>query len=376
MNDLVVLGVTGSIGRQTLEVAEALGLAPAALAAGSGTGDFVEVAEAHPDAALAVADPGDRDALADRFGTRIDFGPDAVASMAARPGSTVINGIVGFAGLDASLAALKAGNRLGLANKESLVAAGPLVTDALASGGGELIPVDSEHSAIFQCLIGEPAEAVRRLVLTASGGPFRGRARSDLGRVTVAEALAHPTWDMGPRITIDSATLVNKGLEVIEAHHLFEVGFDRISVVVHPQSIVHSLVEFVDGSLKAHVGEPDMRIPIRYALTHPDRAAGDPFELAGHTLEFHEPAMESFPALELAYAAGRAGGGAPAAFNAADEVAVEAFLAERIAFLDIARVLEATLDRIGSPPIPDVEAVHAVDAEARVSAAETIERAG
>lgn len=372
MTDLVVLGVTGSIGRQTLEVADALGVEPTALAAGSGTGDFVELADAHPQASLALADPVDRRTLSDRFGDRITFGSDAVAAMAASPDSTVVNGIVGFAGLDASLAALAVGNRLGLANKESLVAAGPLVTDALTAGGGELIPVDSEHSAIFQCLIGEPAEAVRRVVLTASGGPFRGRSRADLGTVTVADALAHPTWDMGPRITIDSATLVNKGLEVIEAHHLFGVGYDRISVVVHPQSIVHSLVEFVDGSLKAHVGEPDMRIPIRYALTHPDRAPGDPFELAGHTLDFHEPDTDTFPALGLAFAAGRAGGGAPAAFNAADEVAVAAFIEGRLPFLGIAEVIEETLERIGTPPIPDVEAVHTVDAEARRLAVEVV----
>jgi len=202
----------------------------------------------------------------------VHFGAENVTALAATQDAVVVNGIVGFAGLDATVAALTVGNRLALANKESMVAAGAIVNEVLRSGGGELIPIDSEHSALFQCLEGEQRSAVRRLVLTASGGPFRGRSRTDLQAVTPAEALNHPTWTMGPRITIDSATLVNKGLEVIEAHHLFGVPFDRIDVVVHPQSIVHSLVEFVDGSLKAHVGAPDMRVPIQYAITYPGRA--------------------------------------------------------------------------------------------------------
>ncbi len=366
---LAVLGVTGSIGRQTLDVAADLGIEPVALAAGTGAGDFPAIAARHPDAALAVAAPTDPGGLRAAFGSRIAFGPEAVTALAAEPDTLVVNGIVGFSGLDATLAALGAGNRLGLANKESLVAAGQLVMAALADGG-ELIPVDSEHSAIFQCLVGEPVERVRRLILTASGGPFRGRDAASLADVTPAEALAHPTWRMGERISVDSATLVNKGLEVIEAHHLFGLDPARIEVLVHPGSTVHSLVEFTDGSLKAHLGDADMRIPIAYAITHPDRSERPAdFSLAGRTLVFEDPDRSTFPALDLAYGALRAGGGAPAALNAADEVAVEAFLAGRLSFLGIARVIEQVLEAVGAPPIPTVDDVQAVDTEARRLAA-------
>ena len=375
MTPVVVLGATGSIGRQALDVCAELGAPVVGLASGRGGPEFVALAESHPDARLAVATPDDLDALRRAFADRLDIGPAAVADLATHPGATVLNGIVGFAGLDASLAALGAGNRLGLANKESLVTAGPLVMAAM--GDGELIPIDSEHSAVFQCLVGERSTDVRRVVLTASGGPFRGRTKDELRDVSVAEALDHPTWDMGPRITVDSAALVNKGFEVIEAHHLFGLDLDRVDVVVHPQSVVHSLVEFVDGSLKAHLGSPDMRVPIRYALTYPVRgAAPSGFELAGIALDFEAPDREAFPALGLAYAAGRAGAGAPAALNAADEVAVAAFLDERIGFADIAGVLEGTLDRVGAPPIDSVDAVREVDATARRVAATIIEGLG
>ncbi len=368
--NVVLLGATGSIGGQTLDVCDRLGVEPVALASGRGGDAFVTVAERCPDAILAVANPDDPAALEERFGARVCFGPDNVTALAATPDSVVVNAIVGFAGLDATIAALAVGNRLALANKESMVAAGPLVNDVLRTGAGELIPIDSEHSALFQCLAGEPRGAVRRLVLTASGGPFRGRSAAELATVTAAEALAHPTWDMGPRITIDSATLVNKGLEVIEAHHLFGVPFDAIEVVVHPQSIVHGLVEFVDGSLKAHLGAPDMRVPIQYALTHPHRADLLPaFDLVGRPLEFEPPDLATFPALELAYAAGRAGGAAPAIFNAADEVAVAAFLEGRLGFLDIAPVIAATLDDMGTPAGDTVGAIRAADRDARRVAA-------
>ncbi len=364
--NVIVLGATGSIGAQTLDVCDRLGIPPVALASGRGDESFVEVAQRYPDALLAVANPDDAASLSDLFGARVHFGVENVTALAATRGSLVVNAIVGFAGLDATIAALTVGNRLALANKESMVVAGAIVNDVLRAGGGELIPVDSEHSALFQCLVGEPHAAVRRLILTASGGPFRGRARATLVGVTPDEALAHPTWDMGPRVTIDSATLVNKGLEVIEAHHLFGVPFDAISVVVHPQSIVHSLVEFVDGSLKAHIGEPDMRIPIQYALTHPNRAALlPPFDLTAAPLEFEEPDIEAFPALQVAYDAGRAGGGAPAIFNAADEVAVKAFLTGRVGFLDIPTVIEGTLDELGALPGDTVDAIKVVDREAR-----------
>ena len=366
MTRLVLLGATGSIGSQTLEVGDRLGIEPAALASGRGEEDFRVIARIFPSADLAVANPVDKAELGKEFGSRIAFGTDAVTALAGAPDSVVINGVVGFAGLDATMAALNAGNRLGLANKESMVAAGSFVQAALARGGGSLIPVDSEHSALFQCLEGEPAEAVRNLILTASGGPFRGKTRGELTDITPAQALNHPTWDMGARVTIDSATLANKGLEVIEAHYLFGVPYDQIKVLVHPQSIVHSLVEFVDGSLKAHVGEPDMRIPIQYAITYPARSEGTgPFSLAGRSLEFFEPDVDAFPALRLAFEAGRAGGVAPCVFNAADEVAVAAFLEGKLTFLGIAEVIERTLEQIGSGPASSIDEVKAVDAEAR-----------
>jgi 1-deoxy-D-xylulose-5-phosphate reductoisomerase len=249
-----------------------------------------------------------------------------MTEVAAMSGATVVNGVVGAAGLEASLSALYAGNRLALANKESLVAGGSLVRAALESGGGELIPVDSEHSAIWQCIAGENVDNVHRLILTASGGPFRGFSPQDLESVTVEQALAHPTWEMGPRITTDSATLMNKAFEVIEAHYLFDMPYDKIDVVVHPQSIVHSLVEFSDGVVKAEVGHPDMRN-----------------DLVGIDLTFERPDVDSFPCLTLGYEAGRAGGTATAVLNAADEIAVVAFLDGRLPFTAIAQVVESVL---------------------------------
>jgi 1-deoxy-D-xylulose-5-phosphate reductoisomerase len=372
LSRLVVLGATGSIGRQALEVAERLELEVVAVAARSASSALFDIARAHPGAALAVAGPTptERAELEDQFGSRVSCGPEALVEMASIQGVVVVNGIVGVAGLPASVAALEAGNRLALANKESLVAGGDVVLNALERGGGELIPVDSEHSAIHQCLVGEPLGGVRRLLLSASGGPFRGRTAADLEEVTVAEALNHPTWSMGPRITIDSATLMNKAFEVIEAHYLFGFGYDQIDVVVHPQSIVHSLVEFIDGSVKAHLGEPDMRIPIQYAITGPDRAMGEPepFDLVGRSLTFEEPDRSTFPGLDLGYAAGRAGGSAPAVLNAADEVAVQAFLEGRIGFSSIPVVIERTLNDVAVRSLDSVAGVLEVDAEARAVA--------
>jgi len=294
-----------------------------------------------------------------------------VVDMAGGDHLTVMNAIVGAAGLGPSIAALEAGNRLALANKESMVAGGPVMQRALARGGGELIPVDSEHSALFQLLAGEDRAAVRRLVVTASGGPFRGRAFDDLAAVTVDDALDHPTWSMGPRITIDSATLMNKAFEVIEAHYLFDFGYDDIQVVIHPQSIVHALVEFRDGSLQAHLGAPDMRIPIAYALGYPARI--DPeaqaFLLTDHALEFEAPDMDQLPCLRLGFDAGRLGGSAPAVLNAADEIAVRAFLDRRIGFTSIAAVVEGTLEAVEHRDLDTIEDVLAVDAEARGVAA-------
>lgn len=376
MSQVVVLGATGSIGSQALDVISHLGWSVDGLAANRPSRRLAELARRYPDTEIVVA-AGD-DAEARDFASRVDnpvaFGPDAVAEMASRPGRIVVNGIVGAAGLRATLAALHAGNRVALANKESLVAGGPLVMGALAEAG-ELIPVDSEHSALHQCLEGEDRGAVFRLVLTASGGPFRGRSRQELVSVSVEEALAHPTWRMGGRITVDSATLMNKGLEVIEAHHLFDVDLDRIDVVVHPQSIVHSAVEFVDGSLKAHIGHPDMRIPIQYALTYPKRVdgLGEPFSFVGRTLEFEEVDRQTFPAVDLAFDAARRGGTAPCVLNAADEVAVEAFLAGQIGFLAIVDVVAETLQRAAwEPELTSVDQVLAADAEARALASELV----
>lgn len=380
LKPLVVLGATGSIGAQALEVAARLELPVAGIAAGSCSDRILETAAAHPAAAVVIANPDDagRERCRDRLGDRVSFGPEALDALAARPGSIVVNGVVGAAGLAPTVAALEAGNRVALANKESLVVGGPVVTAAAEYGGGEVIPVDSEHSALWQCLVGEPVGAVRRLILTASGGPFRGRDAADLAHVTVAETLAHPTWSMGPRITVDSATLMNKAFEVIEAHHLYGVDYDHIDVVVHPQSIVHSLVEFADGSVKAQLGEPDMRLPIQYAITYPDRVAAPAtgFDLTRRPLSFEAPDHDAFPCLRLGYTAGKQGGSAPAVLNAADEVAVAAFLAGRIRFPAIATVVAATLEAVAPHPVTTVAAALAVDAEARVVAAGLVESAG
>ena len=365
---LVVLGATGSIGRQTIEVASYLELEVAALVAGSPSDDLAKLATEIPEAMIVVAEESaEARARFGGFGRRVEFGEAAVAEAAARPGSTVVNGIVGAAGLRPSVAALLAGNRLALANKESLVAGGPVVRAALEAGHGELIPVDSEHSALWQCLVGEDIETVRRLILTASGGPFRGADRARLASVTVDEALRHPTWNMGPRITVDSATLVNKALEVIEAYLLFEIGLAAIDVVVHPKSIVHSLVEFVDGSIKAQLGDPDMRKAIQYAITYPGRqsAARLGFDLTAEPLVFEPVDRAAFRGLDLGYQAGTAGGSAPAVLNAADEVAVDAFLAGRIGFLSITDVIEECLDAIEVVPLESVDHVMEIDAEAR-----------
>ena len=281
----------------------------------------------------------------------------------------VLNAVVGAAGLEATLAALEAGKRVALANKESLVIGGELVSDAARRGKGELVPVDSEHSAILQCIAGKPMSEVRRLVLTASGGPFRRWTREQLERATLEDALAHPTWQMGRKITVDSATLANKALEVIEAHFLFGLPYDRIDVVVHPQSVVHSFVEFVDGSVLAQMGVPSMELPVLYALTYPDRVSDtgvppfDPVELS--PLTFERVRREDFPALDLGVQAGRAGGAAPAVFNAANEQAVALFLDGAIRFADIPRAIESALARHGGSPAGSRETILAADAASR-----------
>jgi len=372
VRSLVVLGATGSIGRQTLDVADRLDIPVLGLAARRASPELAALARNYPAADVVAVDPDPADvgAFAAEFGDRFGTGSEPLMDLAGMLDTTVVNGVVGAAGLEATLRALEAGNRLGLANKESLIAGGPLVLAALGRSSGEMIPIDSEHSALFQCLVGESVDEVDRLILTASGGPFRGRSASSLEDVTPDEALAHPTWTMGRRITIDSATLVNKGLEVIEAHFLFGLGYDQIDVVVHPQSIVHSLIEFQDGSFKAHLGVTDMRIPIQYALTYPSRGIEvmEPFDLTARSLDFELPDRETFPALDLAYAAGREGGAAPAVFNAADEVAVAAFLDGAIGFRDIARLLEDVLAAHPWRSIASLDDVMAADSAARNAA--------
>ncbi len=362
---VVLLGSTGSIGTQALDVIAAAGgrYEVVALAAGRNT-DLLEQQRA----ALGLP--------ADRARSCIDD-PDTLAELAALPeADVVLNAVVGFAGLPATLAALTHGKRLALANKESLIAGGPVVARARAGGGGEIVPVDSEHSAVYQALRGGTPDEVERIILTASGGPFRGKTRTELERVTVAEALKHPTWNMGAKITIDSSTLMNKGLEVIEAHELFGVDFDRIAVVVHPQSIVHGMVEFTDGATIAQLSLPDMRLPIGLALGAPDRLdrAYGPIDWTTlGTLEFGSPDLEAFPCLRLAYEAGEAGGGAPATLSGANEVAVEAFLEGRIAWLGIAAVVDEVMQQ-GTGNVHEVADVLEADRLARARARDAIER--
>ncbi len=368
LRPLVVLGATGSIGLQTLEVARDLGLTVVAMVARRGAAELIEIAQRWPEAAIVVSEPSPqaRDDCVQALGGRVTFGTERMLEVAATPDAIVVNGIVGAAGLAPSLAAAGAGSRLALANKESLVAGGEVLTAAVRATGAEVIPVDSEHSAIWQCMHGEGAKP-RRVVLTASGGPFRGRSRESLRDVTVADALAHPTWEMGARITIDSSTLANKAFEVIEAHHLFEVAYDDIDVVVHPQSIIHSMVEFVDGSVKAQLGDPDMRLPIQYAITYPERLPmkRSRFDITKQDLTFEAPDIRTFRLLALGYAAGRQGGSAPAVLNAADEVAVAAFLDGRIGYLDIEGIVEHCLERVPWRPMNTVDDVLDADSEAR-----------
>jgi 1-deoxy-D-xylulose-5-phosphate reductoisomerase len=297
-------------------------------------------------------------------------GADCLEEAATHPDARIVlNAVVGAAGLRSTLAALRAGKRVALANKESLVVGGALVARAATEGGGELVPVDSEHSAILQCLTGQGARAIRRLIITASGGPFRTWPIERLAHVAVEDALRHPTWQMGRKITIDSATLANKALEVIEAHHLFGVPYDAIEVVVHPQSIVHSFVEFADGSVLAQLGVPSMELPILYALTHPDRLGDDGVPrfdpVATGPLQFEPVRHEAFPMLGLGRSAGRAGGAAPAVFNAANEVAVAAFLDRAIGFADIPALVQDALDTCGGLPGISLDDLLAADAAAR-----------
>jgi len=365
---VAILGSTGSIGRQALDVAARYPerIEVVALGAHSSVTHLLEQAKRFGVTRLVMGDPESAEAASRESGLSVAGGAEALEALAGEGfADLVLNALVGAAGLRVSVAALRSGARLALANKESLVVGGELVTGL---GLDRIVPVDSEHSAIFQCLVGEPADAVSRLWLTASGGPFRGFTPERLHSVTLEEALAHPRWTMGPKITIDSATLMNKGLEAIEAHHLFGVPYNRITVLVHPQSCVHSMVEFSDGSVKAHLGATDMRVPIQYAFSYPERwdAPVPPVDFFTiGPLEFEPPDPQTFKCLELAFHAGRAGGTMPAVLNAANEIAVAAFLDGRAAFDDIPRVVERVIETHTRGPADSLEAVEAADAWAR-----------
>jgi 1-deoxy-D-xylulose-5-phosphate reductoisomerase len=363
---VAILGSTGSIGTTALRV---LARHPdrfrvSALTAFTNAALLAEQAEQFAPSFVGIVENGSPHSGEWRCGTA------CLVEAATRPDvDIVLNSVVGAAGLDATLAALAAGKRVALANKETLVSGGDLVVRASRAGGGEIVPVDSEHSAILQCLAGRPRAEVRRLILTASGGPFRAWPAERLARATLADALQHPTWRMGRKITVDSATLANKALEVIEAHFLFGLPYDRIEVVVHPQSVIHSMVEFVDGSVIAQLGAPSMELPVLYALTHPERIADtgvppfDPIEMS--PLTFERVRHDDFPALALGMQAGRAGGAAPAVFNAANEEAVSLFLRNAITFGDIPRGIASALEALSGRSAGDREAILAADAEAR-----------
>jgi 1-deoxy-D-xylulose-5-phosphate reductoisomerase len=378
MRSVALLGSTGSIGRQAIQVcAGDPDLHVCALAAGRDVDGVLSEAERLGVRTIALADPAAAEGARDLFSGRVLAGPEGVAQLAAESGADVVlNAVVGAAGLQATLAALESGVDVALANKESLVAGGPLVRAALERSGARLLPVDSEHSALQQLLAGEDPGAVEALVVTASGGPFRGWSAAELAEATPEQALRHPTWAMGARITIDSATLMNKGLEVIEAHWLFDVPFERIEVVVHPQSIVHALVRLRDGAVLAHLGLPDMRVPIAYALAHPRRPAVATPRLdltRALSLTFEPPDSETFRCLALARAAGLAGGLAPCALNAADEEAVAAFLAGRCRFSDIPALVERALEACSSEPLSTFAQVREADAAARTSVREALQ---
>ena len=387
MQRVAVFGATGSIGASALDVIARHPdrLRATVLAAGTKVEELVALCRTHAPEHAVIADRGSYAALREGLReaglrTQPHAGGEALDQLAGDDDAcdSVVAAIVGAAGLSSTLAAARAGKRLLLANKESLVLAGDLLMLAAHASGARIIPIDSEHNAIFQCMPAEAdAGALRRIVLTASGGPFRGRTREALQDVTPEQAIAHPKWSMGPKISVDSATLMNKGLEVIEAHHLFGLPRARIDVLVHPQSLVHSLVEFVDGSTLAQLGLPDMRTALAVGFAWPRRIASGvgPLDLAAHRrLDFEPPDLDAFPCLGLAYRALEAGGAAPAVLNAANEVAVSAFLQRRIGFLDIPAVIETALASADADPEGSLDALKAADAQARVAAEQAVAR--
>ncbi|NPV92013.1 MAG: 1-deoxy-D-xylulose-5-phosphate reductoisomerase [Firmicutes bacterium] len=370
---IVLLGSTGSIGRQTLEVVEAHRdrLEVVALAAGSSLNLLEEQARFYRPRMIALYSEAAAELLRQRLaGLPIEVlcGEAGLNRLAEIPETDlIVNALSGFVGLSPTLTALRRGTTVAMANKEPIVAAGELLMDSARKSSAVIFPIDSEPSALFQCQRGD-RDAVQRLLITASGGPFRGWTKERMRDITPEMALRHPNWNMGPKITVDSSSMMNKGLEVIEAHYLFGVDYDAIEVLVHPRSLVHSLVEFKDGSIIGHLGVPDMRVPIQYALSFPERweSRWPRLDLAEvGTLTFEKPDWEAFPCLEMAYAAGRAGGTMPAVLNAADEAAVELFLEERIGFLDIPRLIEDTLGRHQRVHAPDLETLVEVDSWAR-----------
>lgn len=372
-NCVSVLGSTGSIGRQTLEVVGQLGIRVAALAAGANVERMArQCREYRPELAV-MATPQAANALRDALGTqkiRILSGPEGLLTAAVHEqADTVVTAVVGMLGLKPTLAAIRQKKRIALANKETLVCAGELVMAAAREYGAEILPVDSEHSAIFQCLMGcTDRREIRRLLLTCSGGPFYGRSREELGRVTRADALCHPNWKMGQKITVDCATLMNKGLEVIEAMRLYSLPLSQVDVLIHRQSIVHSLVEFRDGAVLAQLGVPDMRVPIRLAMTYPERAENPaaPLDLtACGALTFAAPDYEAFPCLALAREAAQRGGTACAVLNGANEAAVDAFLRDEIGFYDIERLVRSALSTVAQIDRPDLNQILLADAAAR-----------
>ena len=381
MKHISLLGSTGSIGKQTLEVVAANPdkLKVRALAAHR-SDELLEqqIRQFEPDIAV-LSDKDAAARLAARYHgkTKILAGDEGLLAAATYDGAdTVLASMVGYAGLRPTLAAIECGKNIALANKETLVAAGSLVMAAVRKHGVSLTPVDSEHSAIFQSLRGGAEKEVKRLIVTASGGPFRGKKRSELENVTLAQCLKHPNWSMGPKVTLDSSTLANKGLEVMEAHWLFDMPYDKIDVVVHPQSIVHSLVEFCDGSVIAQLGEPDMRLPIQYALSWPDRFdySFEQLDLVkAASLTFEAPDLEAFPSLKIAVDCGKAGGTLPCAFNAANEEAVNAFLHDKIRYLDIPYITAAVTQAHDNVAEPQIEDIEQADAWARAEAHRVIE---
>jgi 1-deoxy-D-xylulose-5-phosphate reductoisomerase len=381
MRSVSLMGSSGSVGTQALDVirAEPQRFRVHALAAHRSADVLVaQATEFHPDVVV-IGDPALHAAVRDGLpgGIEVLVGEEGMVA-AAQGADVVLNAVVGFAGLPVTMAALEAGRRLALANKESLIAGAPVVQKARSTPGAEIVPVDSEHCALHQCLASvQGTTDVARLLLTASGGPFRDWPADKLGTATVQDALAHPTWSMGPKITIDSSTLMNKGLEVIEAHELFGIDYDLIDIVVHPQSVVHSMVELRDGSTLAQLSAPDMRLPIGYALGWPDRIATPYGALdwsAPRSLTFEAPDRSIFRCIDLAYAAGRRGGSSPAWLSAANEVAVEAFLEGKLRWLDIGEVVEETLEAWEDDHVDQVEGVLAADAEARRRAQEIVTR--